>query len=47
MEGVKDIFVDRATQEIELTYDGNDDTVEKLIAIVNKIGYTATRTDLQ
>ncbi|GAB6089680.1 cation transporter [Spirochaeta dissipatitropha] len=45
MDGVKDIYVDRATQQIELSYDGNEETVEKLITIVKKIGYTAARTD--
>lgn len=47
IRGVKDIFVDRGTSQIQLDYDGNQETVEKLISIVQKIGYNAAlRTDL-
>ena len=41
IHGVHDVYVDRAAQQIQLDYDGNPETVEKLITIVQRIGYNA------
>ncbi|AFG37234.1 cation transporter [Spirochaeta africana] len=41
IKGVNDVYVDRASHQIQLDYDGNPDTVEKLITVVQRIGYNA------
>ncbi|HUX51710.1 MAG TPA: heavy metal-associated domain-containing protein [Spirochaetia bacterium] len=41
LHGVSDILVDRRTKTIQLEYDGTADTVDKIIAMVQKIGYNA------
>ena len=40
--GVSDIFVDRATQTINLEYNGDAGVIDQLVTIVDRIGYTAT-----
>lgn len=42
MKGVTDVFVDRGTQTVQLEYDGNEETLEKLCSLVDRIGYKAT-----
>ncbi len=39
--GVSDIFVDRGTSTIQLEYDGDPETINKLVGMVQKIGYSA------
>jgi len=41
LHGVSEIVVDRQTKTIQLEYDGSADTVDKIIAMVQKIGYNA------
>lgn len=40
--GVSDIFVDRASQTINLEYNGDETIIDQLVTIVDRIGYTAT-----
>ncbi len=42
INGVEEIDVDRATGEIHLDFDGNPETIEKIIGFVRAIGYDAT-----
>jgi copper chaperone CopZ len=41
IKGVEDIYVDRQTSEIHMDFDGNQDTVDKIINFVEAIGYEA------
>ncbi|MFP4300947.1 MAG: heavy-metal-associated domain-containing protein [Spirochaetaceae bacterium] len=42
LKGVEDITVDRQNGTIELDFDGNPETVEKIVEFVERIGYEAT-----
>ena len=42
LKGVEDIFVDRQTGEIHLSFDGNPSTIERITGFVRAIGYEAT-----
>lgn len=42
IKGVDDVYVDRGSSEIVLTWDGNEETVEKITNFVAAIGYEAT-----
>ncbi|HUX12579.1 MAG TPA: heavy metal-associated domain-containing protein [Spirochaetia bacterium] len=39
--GVSEIFVDRGTSTIQLEYNGDPETIDKLVGMVKRIGYTA------
>ena len=41
LKGVYECYVDRSTSQIQLTYDGQDDTLNRIVELVDKIGYTA------
>lgn len=41
-DGISDIFVDRSTSTIQVEYDGNHESLEKLCELVDRIGYEAT-----
>ena len=41
MDGISDIFVDRATNTIQIEYDGNDTWLTKICDLVDHIGYHA------
>lgn len=41
MDGVSDCYVDRGTGTIQVEYDGNQESLEKLCDLVDKIGYHA------
>jgi copper chaperone CopZ len=41
LDGVKDIFVDRGTNTIQMAYDGNDEVVTKVSDFVDRLGYKA------
>lgn len=41
MEGVSDIFIDRATSTIQVAYDGNREVLERICDLVDRIGYEA------
>ncbi len=41
MKGVSQIFVDRNTSQIQLEYDGRRETLDEIVKLVDKIGYTA------
>lgn len=41
IKGVEEIYVDRQTSEIHMAFDGNQDTVDKIINFVRAIGYDA------
>jgi copper chaperone CopZ len=41
LNGVVDCYVDRNTSQIQLEYDGNDKTIDEIVKLVDKIGYTA------
>lgn len=42
LKGVEDIYVDRENATIELDFDGNPETVDKIVQFVDRIGYVAT-----
>ena len=42
IDGISDIFVDRATSTIQISYDGNRKSLESVCDIVERIGYKAT-----
>ena len=42
IKGVDDIYVDRENATIELDFDGNPDTIKKIVEFVERIGYEAT-----
>ncbi len=41
LNGVKDIFVDRGTNTIQMEYEGNDEVVTKVTDFVDRLGYKA------
>lgn len=41
LKGVYDCYVDRNTSQIQLTYDGSQETLDRIVELVDKIGYTA------
>ena len=41
MNGISDIFVDRATNTIQVEYDGNEELLTKICDLVDRIGYHA------
>lgn len=40
--GISDIFVDRGTSTIQIEYDGNQEALEQVCDLVDKIGYSAS-----
>jgi len=42
IEGITDIFVDRGTSTIQIEYDGNRESLERICDVVDRIGYEAT-----
>jgi len=42
IKGISDIYVDRKTKSIEIEYDGNRQSLEKIQEFVHRIGYVAT-----
>ncbi len=42
IKGISDIYVDRKTKSIEVEYDGNRQSLEKIQEFVQRIGYVAT-----
>jgi copper chaperone CopZ len=45
LAGVSEIFVDRGTSTIQIAYDGNHETIDKIVGLVDRLGYSAsTRT---
>ena len=41
LAGVTEIYVDRGTSTIQLEYDGNGQTIEKIVDLVDRLGYAA------
>lgn len=41
LPGVEDVYVDVPTGKVYVDYVGNDETLEKVVEIVRKIGYDA------
>ena len=41
LKGVYECYVDRETSQIQLTYNGEEETLNHIIELVDKIGYTA------
>lgn len=41
IKGVEEIYVDRQTGQIHMLFDGNQETVDKIINFVQAIGYDA------
>jgi copper chaperone CopZ len=41
MKGVSDIYVERATSTIQVDYDGNTESLQKLCDFVGRLGYEA------
>ncbi len=41
INGVVDCYVDRNTSQIQLEYDGRDETIDEIVKLVDKIGYSA------
>ncbi len=39
--GVRECYVDRNTSQIQLEYDGRRETIDSIIQLVDKIGYSA------
>ncbi len=44
LEGVSDILVDRGTSTIQVEYDGNRESLEKIVELVDRLGYEARIT---
>lgn len=42
LNGISEIFVDRATSTIQVTYDGDQEVLTRLCDFVARIGYEAT-----
>lgn len=42
IKGIQDIYVDRGTSTINVEYDGNTESLEKIVQFVDKIGYEAS-----
>ena len=45
MAGVTDIYVDRATSTIQVEYDGEEEVLNQICDIVDRIGYEAKIRD--
>ncbi|MFW5683803.1 MAG: cation transporter [Spirochaetota bacterium] len=41
VDGISDIFVDRGTSTIQIEYDGNTEALDKIVELVDRIGYEA------
>ncbi|WP_455381278.1 cation transporter [Salinispira pacifica] len=41
LKGVSDIYVDRGTSTIQLSYNGDPETIDKIVGMVDRIGYSA------
>ncbi len=41
IDGISDIFVDRATSTIQVEYDGNREALDQICNLVDRIGYEA------
>ncbi|MGI9256508.1 MAG: cation transporter [Salinispira sp.] len=41
LSGVRECYVDRNTSQIQLEYDGRRETIDSIIQLVDKIGYSA------
>ncbi len=41
IDGISDIFVDRATSTIQIEYDGNREALDRVCDLVDRIGYEA------
>ena len=41
LKGVNDCYVDRNTSQIQLSYDGRDETLDEIVHLVDRIGYNA------
>ncbi len=41
IDGINDIFVDRATSTIQIEYDGNREALDRVCDLVSRIGYEA------
>lgn len=39
--GVKECYVDRSRSQIQLVYDGRQETLDAIVQLVDKIGYSA------
>jgi len=42
LDGISDIFVDRGTSTIQIEYDGNHESLDRICDVVERIGYEAT-----
>jgi len=42
LDGISDIFVDRGTSTIQIEYDGNRESLDRICDVVERIGYEAT-----
>ncbi len=42
LDGITDIFVDRGTSTIQIEYDGNRESLDRICDVVERIGYEAT-----
>lgn len=42
IKGISDIYVDRQTKSIQVEFDGNRQSLEKIQEFVRRIGYEAT-----
>ncbi|TVR89224.1 MAG: heavy-metal-associated domain-containing protein [Spirochaetaceae bacterium] len=42
IKGISDIYVDRQTKSIQIEYDGNRQSLEKIQEFIRRIGYEAT-----
>lgn len=42
LDGISDIFVDRGTSTIQIEYDGNRESLDRICNVVERIGYEAT-----
>ena len=41
VDGISDIFVDRGTSTIQIEYDGNRESLDRICDLVDRIGYEA------
>ncbi len=41
LTGVSEIYVDRGSSTIQLQYDGDPGTIDKIVGMVERIGYSA------
>lgn len=42
LDGISEIMVDRGTSTIQLEYDGSQEILDKLVNLVDRLGYKAT-----